>query len=161
MAAVDRARTALEGLVPGHGATSSADDDRLSVQILDDVRTGTVIVLAVSFLVAIASAGITAASSILDRRQTYALLRLAGTPLEVLDAARRAETLIPLTVMGGGTIAAGVFCALPFAAAAMNVTGAIILLVCVVLGFAGVIGAGAASAPLLRSVTADPAPRPD
>ncbi|WP_344750165.1 ABC transporter permease [Streptosporangium vulgare] len=150
VAAVDRARTALEGLVPGHGATSAADDDRLSAQILDDVGTGTVIVLAVSFLVAIAGAGITAASSVLDRRQTYALLRLAGTPLEVLDAARRAETLIPLTVMGGGTIAAGVFCALPFAAVAMNVTGAIILLVCVALGFAGVIGAGAASAPLLR-----------
>ncbi|GAA4187216.1 hypothetical protein GCM10022252_20370 [Streptosporangium oxazolinicum] len=160
-AAVDRARTALEGLVPGHGATSGADDDRLTAQILDDVGTGTIIVLAVSFLVAIASAGITAASSVLDRRQTYALLRLAGTPLEVLDAARRAETLIPLAVMGGGTIAVGVFCALPFAAVAMNVTGAVILLVCVVLGFAGVIGAGAASAPLLRSVTADPAPRPD
>ncbi|MEU8379581.1 ABC transporter permease [Streptosporangium sp. NPDC048865] len=161
MAAVDRARTALEGLVPGRGATLAADDDRLTAQILDDIGTGTVIVLAVSFLVAIASAGITAASSVLDRRQTYALLRLAGTPLEVLDAARRAETLIPLTVMGGGTIAIGVFCALPFAAVAMNVTGAVILLVCVVLGFAGVIGAGAASAPLLRSVTADPAPRPD
>ncbi|WP_436759146.1 FtsX-like permease family protein [Streptosporangium sp. V21-05] len=161
VAALDRARTALEGLVPGHGATSAADDDRLSAQILDDVGTGTVIVLVVSFLVAIAGAGITAASSVLDRRQTYALLRLAGTPLEVLDAARRAETLIPLTVMGGGTIAAGVFCALPFAAVAMNVTGAVILLVCVALGFAGVIGAGAASAPLLRSVTANPAPRPD
>ncbi|MFF3440110.1 FtsX-like permease family protein [Streptosporangium sp. NPDC002721] len=161
MAAIDRARTALEGLVPGHGATSAADDNRLEVQILDDIGTGTVIVLVVSFLVAIASAGITAASLVLDRRQTYALLRLAGTPLEVLDAARRAETLIPLTVMGGGTIAVGVFCALPFAAVAMNVTGAIILLVCVALGFAGVIGAGAASAPLLRSVTASPAPRPD
>ncbi|MER5644616.1 FtsX-like permease family protein [Streptosporangium sp. NPDC002524] len=161
MAAVDRARTALEGLVPGHGATSAADDDRLSAQVLGDIGTGTVIVLAVSFLVAIASAGITAASSVLDRRETYALLRLAGTPLEVLDAARRAETLIPLTVMGGGTIAAGAFCALPFAAVAMNVTGAVILLVCVALGFAGVIGAGAASAPLLRSVTANPAPRPD
>ncbi|GAA2900983.1 ABC transporter permease [Streptosporangium fragile] len=160
-ALVDRARTALEGLVPGRVATSLADEERFTHQILDDIGTGTVIVLTVSFLVAVASAGITAASSILDRRQTYALLRLAGTPLEVLDRARRAETLIPLTVMGGGAIAVGVFCALPLAVAAMNVTGAITLLVCVVLGFAGVVGAGAATAPLLRSVTADPAPRPD
>ncbi|MGV9773716.1 FtsX-like permease family protein [Streptosporangium sp. NPDC003464] len=160
-ASVDRARTALEGLVPGHVATSAADDDRSGIQVLEDIGTGTVTVLTVSFLVAIASAGITAASSILDRRQTYALLRLAGTPLEVLDRARRAETLIPLAVMGGGAIAVGMFCAAPFAISAMNVTGVVTLLVCVALGFAGVVGAGAASAPLLRSVTADPAPRPD
>ncbi|GAA3085830.1 FtsX-like permease family protein [Streptosporangium carneum] len=161
VASVDRARTALDGLVPGRSATTAADDDRSGFRVLGDIGTGTVVVLAVSFLVAIASAGITAASSILDRRQTYALLRLAGTPLKVLDAARRAETLIPLTVMGGGAIAIGMFCALPFALSAMNVSGAITLLVCVVLGFAGVIGAGAASTPLLRSVTANPAPRPD
>ncbi len=158
---VDRARTALEGLVPGRSATTAADDERSTSQLLDDVGTGTVTVLAVSFLVAIASAGITAASSILDRRQTYALLRLAGTPLKVLDAARRAETLIPLAVMGGGAIAIGMFCALPFALSMMNVSGAITLLICVALGFAGVIGAGAATTPLLRSVTANPAPRPD
>ncbi|MEV8632660.1 FtsX-like permease family protein [Streptosporangium sp. NPDC051023] len=158
---VDRARTALDGLVPGRSATTAADDDRSGFRILGDIGTGTVVVLTVSFLVAIASAGITAASSILDRRQTYALLRLAGTPLKVLDAARRAETLIPLTVMGGGAIAIGMFCALPFALSVMNVSGAVTLLVCVALGFAGVIGAGAASGPLLRSVTANPAPRPD
>ncbi|MEU0571803.1 hypothetical protein ABZ297_41285 [Nonomuraea sp. NPDC005983] len=160
-ATVDRARTALTGLVPGHLPTTEADDDQAGVQILADIRSGTVVVLTVSFLVAIASAGITAASSILDRRQTYALLRLAGTPLEVLDKARSAETLVPLTVMGGGAIAVGVFCGLPFMAGAVNVTGVVTLLVCVVMGFAGVIGAGALSRPLLRSVTADPAPRPD
>ncbi|WP_433242471.1 FtsX-like permease family protein [Streptosporangium sp. CA-135522] len=160
-ATTDRARTALDGLVPGHGATSAADEEWFNVRLIGDIGTGTVTVLAVSFLVAIASAGITAASSVLDRRQTYALLRLAGTPLEVLNRARRAETLIPLTVMGGGAIAVGVFCAIPFAAFSMNVTGVITLFTCVTLGFAGVVGAGAASAPLLRSVTADPAPRPD
>ncbi|MBB2910980.1 hypothetical protein FHS43_002245 [Streptosporangium becharense] len=160
-ALVDRARTALDGLVPGRVASSPADEDRFNYQIIDDIGVGTVVVLTVSFLVAIVSAGITAASSILDRRQTYALLRLAGTPLEVLNRARRAETLVPLTVMGGGAVAVGMFCALPFVSIGMNVTGAVTLLVCVVLGFAGVVGAGAATAPLLRSVTADPAPRPD
>nr|WP_260407808.1 FtsX-like permease family protein [Planomonospora venezuelensis] len=160
-AAVDRARTALDGLVPGRGATTAADEDLPGVLLLADIGTGTVVVLTVSFLVAVVSAGITAASSVLDRRQTYALLRLAGTPLKVLDRARRAETLIPLAVMGGGSIAVGVFCALPFSVSAVNAGGMAVLLVCVALGFAGVAGAGAASAPLLRSVTADPAPRPD
>ncbi|MDP4501550.1 FtsX-like permease family protein [Nonomuraea turcica] len=158
---VDRARTALAGLVPGRTPTTETDDQRFGIGILADVRVGTIVVLSVSFLVAIASAGITAASSILDRRQTYGLLRLAGTPLEVLDRARRAETLIPLTVMGGGAILVGAFCATPFMMGQISAVGVITLVTCVVAGFAGVIGAGAMSRPLLRSVTADPAPRPD
>ncbi|MFI7445350.1 FtsX-like permease family protein [Nonomuraea indica] len=158
---VDRARTALAGIVPGRTPTTEADEERFGVQIFADIGTGTIVVLSVSFLVAIASAGITAASSILDRRQTYGLLRLAGTPLEVLDRARRAETLVPLTVMGGGAIAVGAFCAMPFMVMSVNVSGLVTLGACVVAGFAGVVGAGALSRPLLRSVTADPAPRPD
>ncbi|MFG1972346.1 FtsX-like permease family protein [Nonomuraea fuscirosea] len=160
-AEVDRARTALTGLVPGRTPTTKADDGRFGVEILADVRVGTIVVLSVSFLVAIASSGITAMSSVLDRRQTYGLLRLAGTPLSVLDRARRSETLIPLAVMGGGAILVGAFCAMPFMIGGVNATGAITLGACVVAGFAGVIGAGALSRPLLRSVTADPAPRPD
>ncbi|MEV5560955.1 ABC transporter permease [Nonomuraea wenchangensis] len=160
-AAMDRARTALAGLVPGRTPTTEADERGFGDQLLADVRVGTIVVLSVSFLVAIASAGITAASSVLDRRQTYGLLRLAGTPLEVLDRARRAETLIPLGVMGGGAILVGAFCAMPFMIGGVSVAGVVTLVVCVVLGFAGVIGAGALSRPLLRSVTADPAPRPD
>jgi hypothetical protein len=160
-ATVDRARTALSGISPGSSPVGRSDGDLFGLRLLGDVRVGTVIVLTVSFLVAIASAGITAASSVLDRRQTYALLRLAGTPLEVLDRARRSETLIPLAVMGGGAIAVGAFCAMPFMMGVPNVTGLITLVVCVAAGFGGVLGAGALSRPLLRSVTADPAPRPD
>ncbi|MDR8412092.1 ABC transporter permease [Nonomuraea sp. 3-1Str] len=160
-AVLDRARTALTGLVPGRAPTTQADDESFGSRLLGDVATGTVVVLSVSFLVAIASAGITAASSVLDRRQTYALLRLAGTPLEVLDRARRAETLIPLAVMGGGAILVGAFCGIPFMITDPNLSGLVTLLVCVAAGFAGVVGAGALSRPLLRSVTADPAPRPD
>jgi hypothetical protein len=92
--------------------------------------------------VAIASAGITAASSILDRRQTYGLLRLTGTPLEILDRARRAETLVPLTVMGGGAILVGAFCAVPFMIGQVSAAGLITLVTCVVAGFAGVLGGG-------------------
>ncbi|MEV0146415.1 MULTISPECIES: FtsX-like permease family protein [unclassified Nonomuraea] len=160
-ALLDRARTALTGLVPGRTPTTEADDEYFGGEILADVATGTIVVLSVSFLVAIASAGITATSSVLDRRQAYALLRLAGTPLEVLDRARRAETLIPLAVMGGGAILAGALCGVPFMITGVNLTGVVTLLVCVVAGSAGVVGAGALSRPLLRSVTADPAPRPD
>ncbi|GAA2599415.1 ABC transporter permease [Actinomadura fulvescens] len=158
-AAVDRARTALHGVVPGTTPAPPAGSGA-ELYLLADLRTGALIVLVVSFLIAITSAGITGASAVLDRRQTYAMLRLAGTPLEVLDRARRQETLIPLAVMGGGSLLTGLFFAAPFAAG-FGSSGALTLAGFVVLGFAGIIGAGALSRPLLRSVTADPAPRPD
>ncbi|MGW5364293.1 FtsX-like permease family protein [Actinopolymorpha pittospori] len=86
---VDQARTALAGVVPGRPFTSPADGDRSGAQVLLDIRTGALTVLIASFLIGTVSAGISGVSSVLDRRQTFALLRLAGTPLRVLDAARR------------------------------------------------------------------------
>ncbi|MFC5183141.1 FtsX-like permease family protein [Actinomadura harenae] len=157
---VDRARTALTGLVPGHTATTPADADQASTGLLGDLRTGALTVLGVSFLIAITSAGITGASAVLDRRQTYAMLRLAGTPLEVLDRARRQETLIPLAVMGGGSLLTGLFFGMPFAVD-FGYSGALTLAGFLVVGFGGIIGAGALSRPLLRAVTTDPTPRPD
>ncbi|MEV4256357.1 FtsX-like permease family protein, partial [Spirillospora sp. NPDC049652] len=159
-AEVDRARTALTGLVPGHTATTEADADIASGRLLGDLRTGALTVLGVSFLIAITSAGITGASAVLDRRQTYAMLRLAGTPLEVLDKARRQETLIPLLVMGGGSVLTGLFFATPFAMG-FGWSGAFTLVAFVVLGFGGILGASALSRPLLRAVTTSPTPRPD
>jgi hypothetical protein len=79
-------------------------------RLTQDFNTITRVVLVVTFTVAITSAGITAASAVLDRRRTYALLPLAGTPLRVLDAARSRETLIPVTVLAGGAVAAGLMC---------------------------------------------------
>lgn len=158
--AVDRARTALTAAVPGHVATTPADEDRSEAQLFADLRTGALTVLAVSFLIAITSAGITGASAVLDRRQAYAMLRLAGTPLRVLDRARRQETLIPLVVMGGGSLATGLFFASPFAIG-FGASGAVTLAAFVALGFGGIAGASALSRPLLRSVTTDPAPAPD
>ncbi|GIG68630.1 FtsX-like permease family protein [Phytomonospora endophytica] len=159
---VDRAKTALATLVPGQVGISDADIVHEGRILLGDIQVGVRIVLIVSFMVAIASAGIASASSILDRRRTYGLLRLAGTPLKVLNHARSIETRIPLLVMGGGAIAAGILCGLPFAAAGVfSPTGLITLTVCVVLGFAGVLAASALSRPLLNSVTGTLTPSPD
>ncbi|PRX96265.1 FtsX-like permease family protein [Allonocardiopsis opalescens] len=161
-AALDRARTALAGAAPGQVAWTPADRDRAGAVLLGDIQTGTIVVLSASFLIAVVSAGITGASGVLDRRRTYAQLRLAGTPLEVLDRARRAETLIPLAVMGGGSLLVGLVLASPFAlVGALNPVGLTILGATVAAGVAGVTGAAALSRPLLRAVTAGPSPRPD
>ncbi|MEW2354536.1 FtsX-like permease family protein [Spirillospora sp. NPDC029432] len=152
-ASVDRARTALAGTVPGKVATAPADMGA-GTYLLADLRTGSLTVLIVSFLIAVASAGITGAGSVLDRRQTYEALRLAGTPLPVLDRARRQEVLIPLAVMGGGSMLTGLFFAFPFASG-LGSAGTLTLLAATAVGFAGVLGASALSRPLLRSVTGE------
>ncbi|MFE8958612.1 hypothetical protein [Streptomyces iakyrus] len=83
----------------------SASDDTIT----DRISTVSIATLVLSFFVATASAGLTAAANVLDRRRVYGLLRLSGTPLKVLDRARVRETALPLAALAGGTTAMGVF----------------------------------------------------
>ncbi|MET7694041.1 hypothetical protein ABZT06_39760 [Streptomyces sp. NPDC005483] len=162
---LDRARTALTSLVPGQYPVTGSDVDWSGRLFAEDFSTATRAVLGVTFVTAIASAGITAAASVLDRRRTYGLLRLAGTPLRVLDAARRKETLIPVTVLAGGSVLTGLFAAAPLTllggASTLDTAGVALLGVCFGLGVAGLLGASALSSPLLRSVTGQTGSRPE
>jgi len=114
--------------------------------------------LLLSFLTAATSAGLTAAATVLDRRRTYRLLRLAGTPLAMLNRARTWETAVPLVVLAGGTTAIGVFAAtrLNSSLGTAQSTNAGRLAVCVLVGAVAMFAAIGASRPLLRAVTADP-----
>ncbi|MBK6013643.1 FtsX-like permease family protein [Streptomyces sp. MBT53] len=159
-AALDTAVTVLQplgaGRLPYAGAYAEAQDAAVSDR-LAQLGTAT---LAVSFLVATASAGLTAAANVLDRRRTYGLLRLSGTPLKVLDRARVRETVLPLVVLAGGTTATGLYAAVQVNKAAgstISTSGAVQLAVCVTLGALAMLAAIGASRPLLRAVTADPA----
>ncbi|MFJ9241766.1 FtsX-like permease family protein [Streptomyces sp. NPDC101776] len=158
-AAVDTAVTALRPLGPGRlpytGAYAQAQDTAITDR-LAQLGTAT---LALSFLVATASAGLTAAANVLDRRRTYGLLRLSGTPLKVLDRARVRETVLPLLVLAGGTTATGLYAAVQVDKAVgstISTSGAVQLAVCVSLGALALFAAIGASRPLLRAVTADP-----
>jgi hypothetical protein len=135
--------------------------DQSAIDRLSDVSTAT---LALSFLVATASAGLTAASNVLDRRRVYGLLRLAGTPLKVLDRARIRETVLPLVVLAGGTTAMGVYGSYKLNKAlgvSIDTAGALQLAACVVVGALAMFAAISGSRPLLRKVTADPAQTAD
>ncbi|MEU6912556.1 FtsX-like permease family protein [Streptomyces olindensis] len=160
----DTAVTALTPLGSGRYPITqeyvSAPDDTITARVAT-VSTAT---LVLSFLVAAASAGLTAAANVLDRRRVYGLLRLAGTPLQVLDRARIRETVIPLTVLAGGTTAMGVFGATQLNKAAgttINTSGALQLVICVTVGALAMLAAIAGSKPLLRKVTAGPAQTAD
>ncbi|WP_369174066.1 FtsX-like permease family protein [Streptomyces sp. R28] len=161
---LDTAVTALTPLGAGrfpYGQDYAGGSDKATFDRLDAVTIGT---LALSFLVAATSAGLTAAANVLDRRRVYGLLRLAGTPLKVLDRARVRETVIPLVVLAGGTTAMGAYGSYQLnkaAGATINPSGAIELVVCVVVGALAVFAAISGSRPLLRKVTADPAQTAD
>ncbi|QOV33183.1 ABC transporter permease [Streptomyces ferrugineus] len=161
---IDTAVTALtplgSGRYPFTQAYVSAPDDTVTARVAT-VSTAT---LVLSFLVAAASAGLTAAANVLDRRRVYGLLRLAGTPLKVLDRARVRETVIPLAVLAGGTTAMGAFGAMQLNKAAgttINTSGAVELVICLAVGALAMLAAITASRPLLRKVTAGPAQTAD
>lgn len=161
---IDTALTALTPLTSGtppYSRDYTNANDRTATGLISDVTTAT---LALSFLVATASAGLTAAANVLDRRRVYSLLRLAGTPLKVLDRARTRETVVPLVVLAGGTTAMGVYGSYQLnkaVGATINTSGALQLAACAVLGALAMFAAINGSRPLLRRVTADPAQTAD
>ncbi|MER6282431.1 FtsX-like permease family protein [Streptomyces sviceus] len=161
---LDRARTALTSLVAGQYPITGTDINWSGRLFSDDFSNATRLVLGITFVTAIASAGITAAASVLDRRRTYGLLRLAGTPLRTLDAARRKETLLPVAVLGGGAALTGIFAAAPLTlgeGSSIETGGLVLLALCFGVGVAGLLAAGALSRPLLRSVTEQSGPSPE
>ncbi|MCT9078340.1 FtsX-like permease family protein [Streptomyces fulvoviolaceus] len=161
---IDTAVTALT--LVGSGTLPYSQDyagasDRTTTDRIAQASTATLIL---SFVLATASAGLTAAANVLDRRRVYGLLRLAGTPLRVLDRARLRETVLPLVALAGGTTAMGVYGSYQLnkaAGAGINTSGAVELVACLVLGALAMFAAIGASRPLLRRVTADPAQSAD
>ncbi|TDB78353.1 ABC transporter permease [Micromonospora sp. KC723] len=157
-AEIDTALTVLTGLVPGvapYTQDLGNADITMTVRQLGQVGFAA---LLLGFLTAATSAGLTAAATVLDRRRTYRLLRLAGTPLALLNRARTWETAVPLVILAGGTTALGVFAAtrLNSMVGTGQSTNAGRLAACVLVGAVAMFAAIGASRPLLRAVTADP-----
>jgi hypothetical protein len=163
-AQLDAATTALSSISPGNQPFTqdhvNAEAD-VTTRLIGEMGLA---VLALGFLVAAASAGLTAAATVLDRRRVYGLLRLAGTPLKVLDRARIRETALPLVVLAGGTTATGIYAGLKvndMFHLSPGSSGAVRLAICVGLGTVTMFAALAGSRPLLRRVTAERAQDPD
>ncbi|TCK20089.1 FtsX-like permease family protein [Pseudonocardia endophytica] len=152
---LDRVRTLLDRAVPGTLALTPADVDRQGATFAGDLGRGATVVLVATFLLAATASGTTSAARVLDHRHVLRLQRLAGTPLSVLDRARRAETLTPLVANGAIALVLGLLCASPFASAvgATGTGGLVVFGSLLVVGTLSVLGATAASRPLLASAT--------
>ena len=86
-------------------ATGGSAADQL---LLEDLRRASVLVAGIALALATTAGTVAAAGSILDQRQTLARLRLAGTPISVLQRARAWQSALPLVVATTAAIACGV-----------------------------------------------------
>ncbi|HEX2577271.1 MAG TPA: FtsX-like permease family protein [Aquihabitans sp.] len=105
-AGAERVRTILARIDP-ELEVSGRDGDGRARTLLDDLRRASVVLALASLAMAVAATAISGISSILDQRTTLARLRLVGTPLAVLQRARRWQTSLPLVVASVGAMAAG------------------------------------------------------
>jgi len=159
---LDAARTVVAQVAPASVAATGSDIMIDQARFSADFRTASVLVLAVSFAVAMASAATTSTAEVLDRRRTYRQLALVGVPLAVLDRARVLQTQLPLVLLAIGSTATGVVVAAPLtrlgiSSSGLDASGLLLLLACLGAGLVGVRLASAASRPLLARVAADPA----
>lgn len=155
---------AVVPMIAGATAVDASPAERAANEILaGDLMRGALLTLTITFLVAAASAGITQAASVLDRRRELALQVLAGTPVAMLDSVRRREVLVPMLTVGVGSAAAAVVMMSPVLgiAGVTDPGGLLLLLGCLTGGCLLVLGATEISRPLLRSVLADTQVRPD
>jgi hypothetical protein len=149
-------------VVPALAAGDRTGDPAGAI-LAEDLTTGALLTLAITFAVAAASAGIMQAATVLDRRRDYALQRLAGVPPELFDAVRRREVLAPLVLVAGTSTVVAWTVLLPLfgMAAITDPRGIVLVAGCLVIGTALVVGATELSRPLLRSVLAETVVRAD
>ena len=128
-----------------------------------DLMTGGMLTLAISFVVAATSAGVTQAAAVLDRRRELVLQTLAGVPADLLHRVRRREVLGPVVLVSVGSAALALVLLLPLfgIAAVQDPRGVLILVACLTGGVLLVLAAVEASRPLLRQVLATTTVRAD
>ena len=154
--AVERARGVLETAYPGYEppATLGEQNQELIYQDLAYQQLADVVVLT-SLAIAGCTLAASVAAGLAERKRPFSLLRLAGTPIGVLQRVVALESAVPLLVtavisIGVGFAASAMYAAAqvgPFAApgaAYYVITGA---------GIAVSLGIIASTMPLLRRIT--------
>jgi hypothetical protein len=106
--AVEAARTVLEQLMPANAARTQADHDARNGATARTIDRVSNLALAVTLIIAGCSLAVAVAGSISERRQPFALLRLAGTRLRDLRRIVLTEAAAPLIAATATTAALGV-----------------------------------------------------
>ena len=121
-----------------------------------DMRTGVLFTLGATFTLAAISSALTQVSGILDNRELYRSLTLAGTPVEVMDSARMRHVRTPVVVMALAGAGAALLFLFPLAGAAVLTTpmALVQLGVTLAVGIALVLASAFAAKPVMRRVLA-------
>lgn len=154
-AAEDKASTILSETAPGP-VTSSEARQQSQATLLPDIRTGVLLTLLITFVIAAASVGIAQAASTLDRRRLYQLMRLAGTERRTLDTVRFKTTLWPLLLTCIVSAGLGLLFTFPLLGGMIaRPSGILLLFGTLIGGIVLVLAASAASRPILNEVLRD------
>ncbi|MGI6878290.1 FtsX-like permease family protein [Microbacterium sp. gxy059] len=126
--------------------------------LADDIRTGVLITLVVSFLMVACSVGVNQAAAILDRRAVFVASDRMGMPREVMESARVRSTMSPLLFTMIVAALAGGLLVFPVVGLAMIVAplSVLVIVVCLAAGVALVRLALVATRPVLTRVLAEP-----
>ncbi|MBA2280160.1 MAG: hypothetical protein H0W25_02855, partial [Acidimicrobiia bacterium] len=130
--------------------------------ILDDLGRASLVVSLVALALAGAATAVASAASVLDQRATLARLRLAGTPVAVLQRARAWQASLPLVGVTTASVAsgagAGIFLLLAFGTAPEQVRPPDLLPMAglVLAGLATGLLSAVATRPVLVAATSHP-----
>lgn len=158
----ERVRTTLAGLVPGYPLIGDSEDVYGNDDGFDDFRRITLALLLVALFIAGTATAIGSAASVLDQRVTLGRLRLAGTPVGVLQRARVWHAALPLVAATTASVVSGMFTAymllIAGGAADEQIKPPDVPSLIAVLAFGLAVGVGSAAItrPLLVSATAEP-----
>jgi hypothetical protein len=106
------------GLALAQTAQSSGLDAQ-SRDLVDDIRTGIFLTIAISFLMVACSVGVNQAAGILDRRDLYVSLDRLGMPIGAMDASRRRAVMSPLRIVTVGSAVCAAVVMLPLTGIAL------------------------------------------
>lgn len=145
----------LTSVIGAFGGASTADQ---SQQVfLADLTTGGLLTLVIAGVLAAVSTGVMQAGRLIDQRQEYRNLVLAGSDTKTLDRARMRETSIPLVAALGTATVAMLAVMIPVVGPSIYTVPEVVgLFLSSVLVTAGLVLAGAwAAGSVARGLTAD------
>ncbi|WP_308797502.1 FtsX-like permease family protein [Agromyces silvae] len=133
--------------------------DRVSMLLIEDIRTGILITVIGSFLMVACSVGVNQAAGVLDRRDVYRSLGLLGMPISTMDAARRRAVMSPLRITAIGSAVAAAIVMLPLTGITLIVAPLSLVVIAAVLAAGiGVVWLGLrATRPVLERAASDSA----
>lgn len=155
------AMTTFVAVTAGSGmaiATSITGLEGAEAHLPEDIRTGVLITLVVSFLMVACSVGVNQAAAILDRRAIYVASDRMGMPRRTMEAARSRAALSPLLFVMAVSALAAVLLVFPLVGIAiiMSPVSILVMTICFAAGVGLVWLALRATRPVLTRVLREP-----